>query len=461
MRDRKPFDGSRPIRSIVGGGVVRMRGGTFLCIAVIFSLCFILALSCAFWGDNEDEPYFKGILNEVASTNPGIVLLGENVDVDIDEPSIGIRWSILGCGDGFFLNGSTGVHDSDSCGLPSTYLQIYVDGSVEPTAIYDPSQLPFATETGRRHNIQNLVRFSSDHTLDVHLDRLYPFDTYLLTTTIRASDASNSSVPIRKLATLDQVASFLVSTSDMDSYEIISNGTHSPSRDIDMRVQRPGQARAFTLFLFGLNWMLAHVTIGNALLARKHKVVKPILKHIGSALAILLVIPRLRDAMPDAPGYDGILLDYIGFFPQMIISAASVLVILLLIMLREFDDIAENEGNDGSDYGAPTRIASPSNPSNPPSRNLLKSFVLGSKKRDISVNIEQGRLPGGEHQWEEKRLQDYEFPSSPSSPFTPRHQHLRSRSSRVALLTPSGERPSSTYGYELSRSSSYRSKKAF
>ena len=55
------------------------------------------------------------------------MLLGENVDVDVDEPSIGIRWSVLGCGDGYVLNGSAGVHESDSCGLPAMYLQIHVD----------------------------------------------------------------------------------------------------------------------------------------------------------------------------------------------------------------------------------------------------------------------------------------------------------------------------------------------
>jgi hypothetical protein len=56
-----------------------------------------------------------------------IVLFGESVDVDVDEPSITIRWSILACGQSFVLPESTGSHGSKVCGLPSTSLKIYVD----------------------------------------------------------------------------------------------------------------------------------------------------------------------------------------------------------------------------------------------------------------------------------------------------------------------------------------------
>jgi hypothetical protein len=56
-----------------------------------------------------------------------IVLFGESVDVDVDEPSITIRWSILACGQGFVLPESTGTHGSNVCGLPSSSLKIFVD----------------------------------------------------------------------------------------------------------------------------------------------------------------------------------------------------------------------------------------------------------------------------------------------------------------------------------------------
>lgn len=60
------------VGSFSTGGIIQMSGCTLLCVSLIFSLCFILAVSCAFWGDNEDEPYFKSILNEIALTNPGV-----------------------------------------------------------------------------------------------------------------------------------------------------------------------------------------------------------------------------------------------------------------------------------------------------------------------------------------------------------------------------------------------------
>jgi len=55
------------------------------------------------------------------------VLIGESVDVDVDEPSITIRWSILACGPGYVLPESSGIHGSDSCGLPPFPILIFVD----------------------------------------------------------------------------------------------------------------------------------------------------------------------------------------------------------------------------------------------------------------------------------------------------------------------------------------------
>ena len=56
-----------------------------------------------------------------------ILLLGENVDVDVDEPAITIRWSLVGCGPGFVLAGSEGIHGSMGCGTPNVSLSIFVD----------------------------------------------------------------------------------------------------------------------------------------------------------------------------------------------------------------------------------------------------------------------------------------------------------------------------------------------
>ncbi|KAF9220533.1 hypothetical protein BS17DRAFT_787183 [Gyrodon lividus] len=448
MGGTKPIGRSKNSAPLVTGGIVRIQNITLLVIAMILSLLFILALSCAFLGDDADESYFKSILDEVAQTNPGIVLLGENVDVDVDEPSITIRWSVVGCGDGYVLDGSAGIHESTSCGLPPVYLQIYVDSSPNPIAVFDPSQLPFVRQTSRRRNIQNLVQFDSDHALDVHEDRLYPFDTYFLTSTIRAVDAFNATIPIRKLTTIDQVSSFFVASTDIDSYETTSNGTQVPTRDIDLRVQRPGQARAFTLLLFALNWMLTHITFGHVILAKKHQEVKPILKHLVSTFAIVLAIPQLRNAMPDAPGFDGVLIDCIGFFPQMILSTFSVLILLLLMMLREFDAMNDKPPVIGV-RAARTAIAPAAGPSSPP-----KPLILNSKMRTVSLSFEQGRFPECE---KPEFIMDYVFPPRSSGSTTIHHRSGSSRSILSAIAF--GGQYRSVYGHQVSKSGTLRTVK--
>ena len=238
-----------------------------------------------------------------------MVLIGESVDVDVDEPSITIRWSILACGDDFILPGSGGAHNVKACGLPDTPLNIFVDSDDTPTAVYDPSEIPFNRESGHRRSIQNLVQFDSDHVLDVHEARLYPFDTYLLTSSIRATIPlpGNSSVvvPIRKLMTIDITSSFDITTRDMESYSTTTNGTQQESRDIDMVVKRPQEARFFTFVLFAVSWILTHVTMGHVFIARRLHTLSSLLPHLISSGAILITIPQLRQSMPDAPGLDG------------------------------------------------------------------------------------------------------------------------------------------------------------
>jgi len=161
-------------------------------------------------------------------------------------------------------------------------------------------------------SIQNLVQFDSDHVLDVHDARLYPFDTYFLTSTFRAITFPNGSLPIQKLITVDVISSFNIWTIDMESFSKTNDGTVLLSRDMDMHVWRPGSARLFALFLFTISWLLTHVTIGHVLLARRISGRKSLLKHLASAGAILISIPQLRNSMPDAPGLDGELNTILG-----------------------------------------------------------------------------------------------------------------------------------------------------
>ncbi|KAL4258228.1 hypothetical protein AB1N83_009606 [Pleurotus pulmonarius] len=322
------------------GGVISLSTKTYMWLAIILSLLFIGALSCSFAGAGPEDDALKLILNDVLTTSgAGIVLTGENVDVDVDEPSVTIRWAILACGDDYTLPGSVGLHGS-SCGLPAMPLDIYVDNDSEPTARYDPSQIPYNRDSGSRRSIQNLVQFDSDHVLNVEQARLYPFDTYFLSSTLRIVSPTNQTLPIRRLATIDETSSFLVKTVDIESYSNAANNTESPSRDIDMFITRPGNTRAFTLLLFG-----------------------PLLKHLVSAGAILVALPQIRNSMPDAPGLDGVLIDCIGFFPQMVITSISVILLLIILAAREYDIIGQGRS---SRSGGSHSLAISSRPRPPP-----------------------------------------------------------------------------------------------
>ncbi|KAF5385699.1 hypothetical protein D9757_005524 [Collybiopsis confluens] len=306
-------------------------------LAVLCSVIFVLTIPSVFHGVNAQESIFKPILDDAAQNNPGLVLLGENVDIDVDEPAVTIRWSIVACGEEFILPGSRGIHGSTLCGLPNFALQIFVDGDPEAAGVYDPTLIPYNT-SGQRRKIQNLVQFDSDHVLDVHNDRLYPFDTYFLSSTLRA-ESQNKSVPFSRLATLDITSAFLVDTVDVESYGTDINGTSTPSRDIDMNIKRPVETRIIAFLLFASSWFLAHICIGNVIIARRTRDTRPIFKMLVMNGATVVGLPQLRNSMPDGPDLDGVVIDAIGFFPQMIIAGFTLVILLLTIYAREIDRV--------------------------------------------------------------------------------------------------------------------------
>ncbi|KAH9922859.1 uncharacterized protein BXZ73DRAFT_51259 [Epithele typhae] len=331
-------------------GIIPLGPGFFVWISAILSLLFISCLSFAFIPDDDQRPAFGAELDDVAANSPGIVLIGDDVDVDIDEPALTIRWSIIACGDAYMLAGSAGTHGSNNCGLPAMPLHIFVDGNPEPAASYDPTTLPW-TSNGRRNSIQNLFQFDDDHVLDVHNARLYPFDTYLLTSTIRVVSATdNTSLPLQKMATITLTSSFVTISDDSASTTKIDNTIDEASRDLSLDVSRPPEARMFALLLFAANWMLAHASLGMVVLSSKSNDCEKYTRHLVAVLVIMLAVPQLRNSMPDAPGFDGEKLyeltlraDAIGFFPQMLLCAGSGIAIICLMAKRE---LQEMEGAD-------------------------------------------------------------------------------------------------------------------
>ncbi len=151
-----------------------------------------------------------------------------------------------------------------------------------------------------------MFQFDDDHVLDVHQARLYPFDTYLLTSTVRVvSTADNQSLPIQRLSTISITSSFVTVSSDTSSFVRGSNGTQEPSRDLILRISRPPEARMYALLLFGASWMLAHACMALVAFSWHLEGAETVLKHLASTFIVILIIPQLRAAMPDAPGFDG------------------------------------------------------------------------------------------------------------------------------------------------------------
>ncbi|KAH8825396.1 hypothetical protein DL96DRAFT_1448692, partial [Flagelloscypha sp. PMI_526] len=301
---------------------------------LFFSTCFffVAMISLAFVGHSKKTDLFKAVLANVTTTNPGIVLLGEDVDVDIDEPSISIRWSILACGKTNYLEGSGGIHGVEDCGLPKQQLSVFLDSASTPEFVYNPSSLPISTRTGSYRSIQNLVRFDADYTLDVHQAYLYPFDTYMLSGTLRVVDSSNSSVPIVKLETVKMLSSWDISISDVATTQTVP--ASSPSRDFDMRVSRPNFHRAIAMLFFLSSWMLTLVALGASLFSCRYSTVDARLVFIAVGI-VCMITPKLRDSMPDTPGLDGVLIDSIGFFPQIVVASGCMILLFALGISRE------------------------------------------------------------------------------------------------------------------------------
>ena len=171
------------------------------------------------------------------------------------------------------------------------------------------------------------MQFDSDHVLDVHNQYLYPFDTYIVTSTLRIVSPSRNgtdqqSIPIISMPIIKFSSSFTFVSADAD-VQASANGTTINERLLEVRIKRPGDSRAYAIFLFGISWVLSHfnfaIVVLSVMQGRKRVLStknvtqtptksKDALKQLAGALAVLLVIPQLRDAMPDAPGFDGVLI---------------------------------------------------------------------------------------------------------------------------------------------------------
>jgi hypothetical protein len=100
-------------------------------------------------------------------------------------------------------------------------------------------------------------------------------------------------------------SSFDIETVDAESDSALANDTQITSRNMDMRISRPGVARALTLLLFVGAWILAHIALGLVIIARRLAEVQSVFKYLFATVISLVAIPQMRNSMPDAPGLDG------------------------------------------------------------------------------------------------------------------------------------------------------------
>ena len=104
-------------------------------------------------------------------------------------------------------------------------------------------------------------------------------------------------------------------------------------RNLELKVVRPAEARAFALLLFAVNWMLAHATVAYVVLAWKTDDTERILKYLAFVAITMVLIPQVRNTMPDAPGFDGVLIGKSSLFPYPIKENFKLKVLVLVFLL--------------------------------------------------------------------------------------------------------------------------------
>lgn len=142
--------------------------------------------------------------------------------------------------------------------------------------------------------------------LEVHEARFYPFDAYSTSSSVRVVDAAtNLTIPIHRLFTIGMTSTFAISGRDFDSETTLPDGTPNYARDIEFTIKRPAEARGYAMLLFFVCWLFSHATLAHVCLAYIETEVNAGFIHLISVFAIIVIIPQLRNSMPDAPGLDG------------------------------------------------------------------------------------------------------------------------------------------------------------
>jgi hypothetical protein len=147
---------------------------------------------------------------------------------------------------------------------------------------------------------ETAFQFKTSHLLETREARQYPFDNYHLGLELRATNA-NTSVPISRAFVVDVARFFHVESKDLRSY-LDMDGFMFPTQQVDLSFRRPASARLFTLLLFMIGWLLAHINIGQVIMARKSTGTQSLVICLAISGGTIMVLPQLRNSMPGSPG---------------------------------------------------------------------------------------------------------------------------------------------------------------
>ena len=114
---------------------------------------------------------------------------------------------------------------------------------------------------------------------------------------------TNTSEPISRVLVVDTAYNFNVDSADIRTY-LDSDGFKLPTQHVNLTFKRPATTRVFTLLLFLLAWLLTHISVGQVIIARRSTGTQALVMRLAVTGGIIMVIPQLRNSMPNAPTLD-------------------------------------------------------------------------------------------------------------------------------------------------------------
>ncbi|KAL0068534.1 hypothetical protein AAF712_004248 [Marasmius tenuissimus] len=263
-----------------------------------------------------------------SSGNDGIVLIGHAFNIKTGERSMKIQWTPSGCGALFnasrspsSTNPRNGGQNAE-CGRPSRKVAIYVNGDMDKAAWdFDPESVPANAE-----GMESGQLFVTDTQIDMYtwvlpirdkhtigLDFLYPFLSYEVTHNFFAvasrEDSDTNTTKLDPVTILDAVIvtatdNYVPGNPEIQHGLSVTFSSNSSTSPLELPVLLGRYtfvlspvAKAFSLLLFAVNWVLAllvtFMTISLLVRKIKHGIQVPDTVLV-MPLTIILMVPGLR-----------------------------------------------------------------------------------------------------------------------------------------------------------------------